>query len=1073
MINAKLCGRLLLLFVLLSLSSCGGQGGSLTRSAPESPGTGLPVTSKTLAQRPGIDLTTPSWVGNRQDPAAAEMEQSNTELPQALQGVARIPVGPAELGGQVQKITSALQDLDPTLVFADSGDITINASSISLNPDPGALSWAMYQISLPDEGYPSLLRFTVDNFSGGGSAFQGYYILVSNYTTGRWMMSDIYTTSGNKNITLPTVDGNLVPQNYLSPLGNLYVALLAHDDVQVTLGGMIQDTNTRPQALIVEADNIYVRSTTEEFQFRNEGQDSDNGIASQSWDFDEDDIEDSAISVVNHTYDTPGLHEVRLTVWDHNGGWDKDTLYVYTYDTDESLLPDEFMEALNEADPDPLPPPDIPLPELGYDQTFERLLAGPALEWWEIPGSTDNVSWKGFNDQDSLENPYSDMRCFLPQFGSYYYDDHTEVLPFSNALGRTVGNWQDMQGIVQTGAWLHGVGVVNEGIVDDLDEEDPLAFAIKRLMNDYPDPLHDATFAQIQAEVAGVPDDFQQALGRLVNAIHQAKPYHEAFLDGANTQIFGVTNPAPPPEGWRQSTFDNALGMVVAHDNGGPIIAYAVNGLIPANFDYADLFQGASVLTAAIDEFHAFLDGWTPGASFDFEVRTSLGNISVTGDGDDVISLPDWDAGTDNGFYMLQVDIGGNDDYFCHAGGNAALDNPIAICIDYSGDDEYFALDDPDDVDRTFLPSNDNTHQQGSGRMGYGILLDLSGNDDYGSVRLSQGCSDFGVGILQDVGGNDNYGGEAMCQGASLVGIGVLLDGAGIDNYTSTAYSQGFGSFRGIGILSDRGIEDDTYYAEPLFNMARPEYDFGDGINNLNFCQGAALGKQPSGDALGPDPFIGSGGLGLLNEEGGSETYTSGTFSQACAFMEGTGLLLEHAGADTYNGLTSCGSFSARRAVSMLWDYNGADQYLYTGERNLAAATIYSVAWLFDAVGADTYESDNTALGSAQVNSFCYFVDFEGADGYELFSVPMRPSLGSAYIGEFDPGGFDITPTLGLFLDIIGGDTYVLPENVLDRDGVVLTVDNDSVWVRSKHSALEPGWHDYEYGVGADGAWLP
>ncbi|MCB1187339.1 PKD domain-containing protein [bacterium] len=1070
----------LILLIAASMSGCGGQGANL----PQAPSTS---TSDVLA--PPINSTTGGSMSDRdllamiergespftfaqqaQQKMEQQLEQSNDALPGNLSGMALMPYGEAELSGNGQKITSALQDLDPTIVYADSGDITVNVSSITISPGPGDLSWAMYQLNLPDGGYPLSLRLGIDTISGVGGPGQGFYVLVSNYTTKRWWMSDLFTTNGFKTIDLPTkVD--LVPQNYLSPMNNLYVAILVYDGVTIEMNGLQQDTNTAPQALISETSNTYVRRTTEEFQFRSESEDGDNGIAGFSWDFNDDMVEDDNVIVVNHTYDTPGLHKVRLTVFDENGGSDTDTLYVWTYDTDDSVLPDEFMEALNEADPDPVPPPDIPLPELGFDETFEYLTSDFSQEWWEIPDTQDNVQWKNFNDNDGV-NEYLDMHCWLPEYGSYYYDDHTAMLPYADSLANTVGNWQDMQGVVQTGAWQHGIGVVNEGITLDVEDNDPLATAIKRLMNEYPDPLHDATFEQIQTEVAGVPDDFQRALARLVNAIRQAKPYHEAYMDPLKTTIFGdIDGLTTPPEGWPQVIFNDSLGMVVPHDDGAPIVGFLPNALIPQNFDYDDLFQGASVLTNAMDEFHAFLDGWTPGASFDFQVRTSLGDIRVTGDGDDVINLPDWDGGTENGFYLLQVDIGGNDDYHCHAGGNAALANPIAICIDYAGNDEYFRLDDPDDVDRTVVSSNDDTHQQGSGRMGYGLLLDLAGNDSYDAVRLSQGCSNFGVGILCDVGGDDSYGVEAMGQGASLVGIGALLDLDGMDNYYCWSRAQGFSSFRGVGILSDRGGDNDTYTAESVGDPAKPEY--GDGIGGvINYAQGCARGKFPSGDTTA-DPFIGSAGLGLLCEDGGVDTYTAAVFSQACSFYEGTGILLELGGDDNYSGDRFCGSIAILRAAAMLWDRSGNDQYIYTGIGGLALARDYAVTWLLDDSGNDIYESDSGCMGVGQINGFSYMVDYAGSDSYTVLSTPVRFSLGSAFIDDTDPGNNDVTPTLGLFVDIgPGADTYSLPEPMLDRDGNVLTVADDNIWVRAKHTVLEPGWHNYEYGVGADGNWM-
>ena len=1057
--------RLALAVLLLSLASCSGQGPSLQNSVPDESFPRHFSRQTAPAVNQGLDVLRPELQAVVPAAAGPEINFSADNLPDELQGLGVLPYGIHEQAAASQKITSAIQELDPTVLFDNTIDVAVLVDSIILNPAPNTLSWAMYQLNLPDDGYPASITIGVENYISAGNPGQGFYILVSNYTSGRWVMSDLMTSSGNKVIPLPTMaEGS--PINYLSQMDNFYVAILAWDDVDVQIGSFSQDTNTLPQALVVETSNTYQRSVTEEFQFRSESEDSDNGIASFSWDMDADDIEDYTSPVINHIYDTPGMHEVRLTVTDQNGATDTDNLFVYTFDTEDSMLPEEFMEALTLATPDP--PSPVPLPEMNFDQTFERLLSQTGDEWYEIVEEVDNAQWKIFEIQDGGGNNYTHMLNWMPDYGEYYYEDHTELLPFADVARHTVQGWSDLQGIVQTGAAYHGAPVVNEGLVSEINENDPLAFAVKRIMNDYPGEFPEATFLQLQAEAADVPIDLQRAMARLLNAIRQAKPYHEEFLDPANTQIFGFDQVEPPAEGWQEFTFTHAHGMAVSHENGGPIIGYVPNGLIPQNFDYSDLFQGAAVLAAAIDEFKLFLDDWVyVGPVFSFEARTSLGQVSITGHDPDTIELPDWD-GTNDGWYLLQVDTGGNDDYFCHAGANADFNNPISICIDVEGNDEYHELDDPDDVDRTVNPSDDNTHQQGSGRMGYGFLIDLQGNDTYSSVRMSQGCSNFGVGILADYGGGiDMYAGEAMCQGASLVGIGALLDDGGNDSYLSWQRSQAFGSFRGVGILCDQGGSMDSYSAVQTPDPAKPEYDPGSSGTNISFCQAASLGRSWSGDATS-DPFIGSGGLAILLDDGGVDSYSVGAAGQGFSQMEGTSMLIDISGDDSYTSNGFSASCAINRATAMLWDLDGSDDYIVSGESAICYADNYSLAWLLEYFGDDEYEADTLAVACSERNGFTYMLDYNGNDDYLQNQLSAREFLGTAYIGELDPAGRDVTPTVGFLLDMDGTDSYTLSEAMLDRDGNTLTVADDNVWLRSGHDQMEPHWHDYEFGIGAD-----
>src|SRR5205807_1718683 len=83
-------------------------------------------------------------------------------------------------------------------------------------------------------------------------------------------------------------------------------------------------------------------------------------------------------------------------------------------------------------------------------------------------------------------------------------------------------------------------------------------------------------------------------------------------------------------------------------------------------------------------------------------------------------------------------------------------------------------IDDPSDVDRTALNSNDDTCQQGAARYGIGILVDFRGTDHYHSVRMSQGSAVMGVGLLADYGaGNDTHDMECLGQGGAYGGVGV------------------------------------------------------------------------------------------------------------------------------------------------------------------------------------------------------------------------------------------------------------------------------------------------------------
>lgn len=155
------------------------------------------------------------------------------------------------------------------------------------------------------------------------------------------------------------------------------------------------------------------------------------------------------------------------------------------------------------------------------------------------------------------------------------------------------------------------------------------------------------------------------------------------------------------------------------------------------------------------------------------------------------------------------------------------------------------------------------TAAQGSGHVGgVGVLRDLGrGSDRYVAIRNSQGFALVGIlGLAHDDGGNDRHytympspkdpdaefqekgsGGVVddtglcdnmprMVQGAALAGgVGHLLNQDGRDLYVGAPEgtqpfqegvhffhsSQGFGCDGGVGILTDRGSDDDTYREGP------------------------------------------------------------------------------------------------------------------------------------------------------------------------------------------------------------------------------------------------------------------
>jgi hypothetical protein len=190
------------------------------------------------------------------------------------------------------------------------------------------------------------------------------------------------------------------------------------------------------------------------------------------------------------------------------------------------------------------------------------------------------------------------------------------------------------------------------------------------------------------------------------------------------------------------------------------------------------------------------------------------------------------------------VDQGGDDlrvAYQCVQG--FAYAGAVGVLLDESGDDLYRArLGDPElgGYPLYYNPQNpgkSNTSMSqgfGFGRRadmsdgvfmsgGFGILIDLSGDDIYEADIFGQGGGYwFGTGILADKAGSDSYSGRWYVQGAAAhYATGILVEGGGDDLYNPDPNipllnaSVGLGHDWSLGILADHA-GNDKYRAPSL-----------------------------------------------------------------------------------------------------------------------------------------------------------------------------------------------------------------------------------------------------------------
>ena len=350
---------------------------------------------------------------------------------------------------------------------------------------------------------------------------------------------------------------------------------------------------------------------------------------------------------------------------------------------------------------------------------------------------------------------------------------------------------------------------------------------------------------------------------------------------------------------------------------------------------------------------------------------------------------------------LLIVDLGGDDEY--HNITATPTFDPFTtfstVIIDLEGNDLYTA---------------DEGYAQGSGAFGFNCLIDQAGNDTYLSHDFSQGSGFFGVGILYDSKGNDRYRSDIMGQGAGAFGCGLLCDLEGNDSYYGNLYTQGFGFVGGVGLLLDVSGDDCFFVGDTYSDYREPDAAFD------SFSQGFGLG----------DRYFASGGIGVLWDKNGNDTYRSNYFSQGSSYWFALGLLLDGAGNDSYQARRYTQGSGTHFTIGALIDRSGNDIYASWGVSQ-GCGYDYSQGLLFDGEGNDTYRADWFSQGASGNAGVGALIDGSGNDSYNSGSFN---SQGSGQYNEKKAEG-----SIGVLLDLKGKDSYTGKGK------------NDSLWRQGKY----------------------
>lgn len=290
----------------------------------------------------------------------------------------------------------------------------------------------------------------------------------------------------------------------------------------------------------------------------------------------------------------------------------------------------------------------------------------------------------------------------------------------------------------------------------------------------------------------------------------------------------------------------------------------------------ADVEHGNNVVIdlAGHDTYHASPLGLATG-------RLGVG-LLIDRTGDDVYNLSTGSGGAGFGGLGILIDGAGNDRYigtrftqgaafgglgllldevgndvYTSFGYAVGFGGPLGVgaVVDVAGDDQYQCGEKyPSSYNDTDAPGGKpgDSHFQydclgigtGSGKRiftkdpdqlayglagGWGMVLDLDGNDRYRSSNFSQGAGYFfGVGLKLDLAGDDEHGAARYGHAAGAHhGMGLFIDYRGDDRYSSTGpfYNGGAAWDRSVMLCIDAGPGRDVYDLHRSSGLGRADHN--------------------------------------------------------------------------------------------------------------------------------------------------------------------------------------------------------------------------------------------------------
>jgi hypothetical protein len=351
-----------------------------------------------------------------------------------------------------------------------------------------------------------------------------------------------------------------------------------------------------------------------------------------------------------------------------------------------------------------------------------------------------------------------------------------------------------------------------------------------------------------------------------------------------------------------------------------------------------------------------------------FQAETSAGPVIVGGNGAKVY---DRDA-------ALILDLGGNNVYLNNAGATRP-DIPVAMVIDWGGHNRYIARE---------------NFAQGAAVFGGGFLIDLGGHSTFVALDGSQGTGLWGIGLLYHGKGGNVFRGRSICQGVGQMGAGLIVGQEGHDSYSCSYEGQALGLFGGAGVLINRGGNN-------VYQLGGLHPDFRDPKKStVSMGQGFGYGWRAEGEKMGVP-----GGIGILIDEKGDDTYIADYFAQGSAYYYGVGILDNQGGKNKYIAGRYAQGAGIHTAVGVLLNRGGKSTYYASHGVSQGMGHDYGVGFLQDTIGGSDYRGGVLVQGAATRGGIGILADLGEKNRFES-------ETGQGFAQEEDCLGILIRPVI-------------------------------------------------------------